>query len=92
MERGNKSHQEFTEFVKWQIQHRIFDVNAKYVSYKNLIFYQNFWNSTQLNETALIWALNKGHIEVAKVLLEQEGIDFNTKDIFLILPNFDSIF
>ena len=28
----NKLYQEFTDFVQWQIQHRIFDVNAKYVS------------------------------------------------------------
>ena len=33
MEGGETAlHQEFNEFVRWQIQNRIFDLNAKYVS------------------------------------------------------------
>ena len=33
-----KTYQELNEFIRWQIQHRIFDVNAKYVSHQDLIF------------------------------------------------------
>ena len=29
----NKSYQELNEFVRWQIRHLIFDINAKYVTH-----------------------------------------------------------
>ena len=33
-----------------------------------------------------------GHTEIVKILVEQEGIDINTKDIKLFLSKFISIF
>ena len=35
----------------------------------------------KLFETALMYASGKGHTEIAKILLEQKGIDLNDKDI-----------
>ena len=41
--------------------------------------------------TALMLASKGGHIEIVKVLLEQDGIEINAKDVYLILSMFHSI-
>ena len=42
----------------------------------------NFWNLTQtFNDTALFSAAEKGHTEIVEILLNQEDIDINMKDI-----------
>ena len=32
-----------------------------------------------------MWASDNGHTEIVKMLLEQEGIDINAKDIFFLI-------
>ena len=39
------------------------------------------WNFFKLLWTALMRASGKGHIEIVEILVEQEGIDINAKDI-----------
>ena len=42
----------------------------------------NLWNLTQIfNKTVLDNAVSKGHKEIVELLLRQEGIDVNMKDI-----------
>ena len=48
------------------------------------MFQNNIWKLFKLLWTALIWASEEGHTEILSMLLEQEGIDINSKDIYLI--------
>ena len=48
------------------------------------LFQNHYWNFIKLFYTALIWASRIGHTEVAKVLIEQNGIDINDKNVCLI--------
>ena len=42
----------------------------------------DLWNLTRtFNYTALIWAAQIGYKEIAEILIRQEGIDVNIKDI-----------
>ena len=43
----------------------------------------NIWKLFKLFRTALMWASMDGYVEVVKILVEQEGIDINAKDIYL---------
>ena len=61
----------------------------KYSWYSNLTFwiglqiYDDSWDLTRLfNMTALIIATLFGQTEIVELLLEQEGIDINIKDIW----------
>lgn len=38
-----------------------------------------------------MWAAERGYIEIVKLLLEQKGININTKDDYLLLPILISI-
>ena len=38
-----------------------------------------------------MYASSKGHTEIVKILLEQNGIDINAKAVYLISAKFDSI-
>ena len=41
-----------------------------------------FWNSSlAFNMTALIYAVSEGHLEIVELLISQEDIDINMKDI-----------
>ena len=41
-----------------------------------------FWNSSlAFNMTALIYAVSEGHLEIVELLIRQEDIDINMKDI-----------
>ena len=79
MRASNNGH---TEIVKILIEQEGIDLNAKNEIYFNdLIFQNNIWNFFKLFWTALIWASYYGHTEIVKILVEQEGIDINAKDI-----------
>ena len=70
-----------TEIVKIIVKQEGIDINAKNNSYfNNLIFQNNIWNFFKLFWTALMWASFNGHIEIVKILVEQEGIDINAKN------------
>ena len=56
------------------------DSNKDKVYFNNLMFQNNIWNFFKLFRTALIYASEKGHTEIVKILVEQEGIDINAKD------------
>ena len=51
----------------------------------------HIWKFIKLYKTALIKASEKGHTKIVKILLEQEGIDINAKNISLFLTEFISI-
>ena len=55
------------------------------------MFQNNDWNLIKLFNTALIWASYFGHNEIVEILLEQNGIDINTKNIYLLSSMFYSI-
>ena len=57
-----------------------------------MIIQNDIWKLLKLFETALILASMKGHTEIVKILVEQEGIDINAKDIYLLYLMFISIF
>ena len=56
-----------------------------------MIFENHIWKFFKLNKTALIYASAKGHTEIVKILVEQEGIDVKAEDILLFLTIFISI-
>ena len=45
------------------------------------MFENNIWNFFKLFNTVLIYASMKGYTEIVRILVEQEGIDINVKDI-----------
>ena len=45
------------------------------------MFQKHAWIFFKLSNTALILASKNGHTEIAKLLIEQEGIDINTQDV-----------
>ena len=45
-------------------------------------FFYQIWHK-HFNETALIGAAKKNHADIVRLLLEQEGIDVNIKDILI---------
>ena len=47
------------------------------------MFQNNKWKLYKLLFTSLIYASQKGHTEIVKMLLEQEGIDVNAKYVYL---------
>ena len=47
-------------------------------------FQNNYWNLIKLLLTALMIASQNEHTEVVKMLLEQDGIEINAKDVSLI--------
>ena len=47
-------------------------------------FPNNIWNSYRICYTALIYAAQHGFRDVVRTLLENEEIDVNAKDIFLL--------
>ena len=51
------------------------------VYFNHLKFQNYFWDLFKLFNTALIWAAQTGKTEIVKLLLEQEGIDINAKNI-----------
>ena len=53
-----------------------------------MIIQNNIWRFFNLFLTALRYASDNGHIETVKILLEQEGIDINSKDVYLFLSIF----
>ena len=53
-----------------------------------LVFENNNQNLFKLFHTALMLVSDIGHTEIVKILVEQEGIDINTKDIKLFLSKF----
>ena len=50
-----------------------------YLKFKN-----NNWDLHKLFDTALILASQKSNIEAVKMLLEQKGIDLNTKNVYFV--------
>ena len=66
--------------MKILVEQEGIDINAKdTVYFNNLEFQNNIWNFFKLFKTALIWASLRGHTEIVKILVEQEGIDINAK-------------
>ena len=51
------------------------------VYFNHLKFQNYFWDLFKLFNTALIWAAQTGKTEIVKLLLEQEGININDKDV-----------
>ena len=45
------------------------------------MFQNNIWKFFNLLDTALMKASWNGHTEIVKILVEQEGININAKDI-----------
>ena len=45
------------------------------------MFQNNLWKLIKLLFTALMWASDYGHIKTLKMLVEQEGIDVNAKNV-----------
>ena len=45
----------------------------------------------KLYKTAIIYASEKGHTEIVKLLIEQEGIDTNDEDVYFFYSTFVSI-
>ena len=78
-----------TEIVKILVEQEGIDINGKgFVYFNNLIFQNNIWNFFKLFWTAFMIAISRGHSEVVKILVEQEGIDINAKDNFVYFNNF----
>ena len=48
------------------------------------MFQNNVWNFIRLLWTALMLASEKGYIEIVKMLLDQNGIEINAKNVYLI--------
>ena len=48
------------------------------------MFQNNIWALFKLYVSSLMLASVNGHIEIVKLLLEQEGIDVNVKDAYLL--------
>ena len=57
----------------------------------NLIFQNHIWSFLKLFWTALIFASFYDNAEIVHLLVEQEGIDINAKDVLLLLSMFISI-
>ena len=47
------------------------------------MFHSNLWNLPKKFKTALFWAIKNGYLEIVKLLIENEKIDINIKDIYL---------
>ena len=56
-----------------------------------MIIQNNIWDLFELFQTALMWASANGYTEIVKILVKQEGIDINAKDIYLFYSKFISI-
>ena len=56
-----------------------------------MIFQNNFWKLLKLLWTALIYASYKGYARIVQILVEQEGININAKDVYLFYLKFISI-
>ena len=56
-----------------------------------MIFQNDFWELLKLFRTALMLASDNGHVEIVKMLVEQEGIDINAKGVYLFHLIFISI-
>ena len=61
------------------------------IYFNNLKIQNYIWNLFKLFDTALIWASEKGNTEIVKMLVEQDGIDINAKNIYFFLSKFISI-
>ena len=67
--------------MKILVEQEGIDINAKdRVYFNNLIFQNNIWSFFKLFGTALMIASERGHTEIVKILVEQEGIDINAKN------------
>ena len=78
-----------TEIVKILVEQEEIDINAKNNFYfNNFIFQNNIWNFFKLFKTVLIIASENDHIEIVKILVEQEGIDINAKGTVVYFNNF----
>ena len=70
------------EILKLLLEQKGIDINAKnVVSLIYIIFQLDIWCLLLLFMTALMLAVKNFHIEIVKLLLEQEEIDFNAKDV-----------
>ena len=50
--------------------------------FNNIEKLNDLWNLTQtFNNTALIWAAAEGYKEIVELLIRQEGVGINLKDI-----------
>ena len=54
------------------------------IYFNNLIFQSNIWDLFKLLKTSIMKASENGHTDIVKLLLEQEGIDTEAKDINLV--------
>ena len=90
--------------VKILVKQEGIDINAKdvffvlfEVYFNYFIFQNNIWNFFKLFQTVLIRASKvdmsetcEKNIEIVKLLLEQKGIDVNSKDFYLFYLIFAS--
>ena len=75
--------------MKVLVKQKGIDINATNdVYFNNFLFKNNIWNFFKLFDTALILASRKGHTEIVKILIEQEGIDINAKEYNVYINNF----
>ena len=56
------------------------------------MFHNNiYWKSLKLFRAAVMWVSYIGHPEIVKILVKQEGIDINTKNVYLFYLKFFTI-
>ena len=75
------------EIVKLLLEQEGIEINSKdiYSLYLKFISLISIWNKFKLFFTAFLYACLNGHTEIASLLMEQEGIDEETKDYLFLL-------
>ena len=57
-----------------------------------MIFWNNLWRLSKINETAFTIACENCYIDIIKLLLSQEGININTENVLLFCLLFIFLF
>ena len=55
------------------------------------MFQNNIWRFFKLLWTALMPATDNGYTEIVKILLKKDGIDINSKNVYLFSSKFQLI-